>query len=224
MPEGQTQKIPLNLEWIAYEHFQQAIDNLLTVGQSAKNKASQKRVKNVIDPFSSLFIASTFAIEEPEKLVSFQDAESALRGMSNAMGNFHQNILGSLDGWVNHDAGYDLECKSRKIIAEVKNKHNTMNMSNKREVLEGLRTALRQKKGTWEAHLVQIIPRKPVRETKQIEKNLYEIDGASFYHLATGHENSIHDLFFAMCDYLSPSEQICEHCKKILVESLPPKI
>ena len=42
-------------------------------------------------------------------------------------------ILGSVDGWDNHDAGYDLECDARIILAEIKNKWNTMNSSNRRQ-------------------------------------------------------------------------------------------
>ena len=47
---------------------------------------------------------------------------SAIQGASNAMGEFHQGILGAIPGWVDHDAGYDLENEGRNIIAQVKNK------------------------------------------------------------------------------------------------------
>ncbi len=44
-----------------------------------------------------------------------------------AIGRFHQGVLGGVHGFKNHDAGYDIENKQRKIIAEIKNKYNTMN-------------------------------------------------------------------------------------------------
>ena len=65
--------------------------------------------------------------------------------MSNAIGTFHQSVLGSVEGWLNHDTGYDLENPSRKLIAEIKNKHNTMNQQNREKVISDLDTALKQK-------------------------------------------------------------------------------
>lgn len=58
---------------------------------------------------------------------------------------------------------YDLECAEKRILAEIKNKHNTMNKSNRQQVEDDLRTAISQKSGKWDAYLVLIMPRKPQR-------------------------------------------------------------
>ena len=34
---------------------------------------------------------------------------NSVTGVASAIGNFHQNVLSSVDGWVDHDAGYDPE-------------------------------------------------------------------------------------------------------------------
>ena len=75
-----------------------------------------------------------------------QLASSAMSGISSAIGNFHQEIIGSIAGFENHDAGYDVECPSRQLLAEIKNKHNTMNSTTRDRVLDNLVTAVAQKK------------------------------------------------------------------------------
>lgn len=208
--------------WISQETLDQHIDHLSKHAAAAREHAAKRRRRNVIDPFSSLVLASTLGIREPERLVGFQEVESMLRGASNALGEFHQRVLGSVKGWRNHDAGYDLECVERKILAEVKNKHNTMNAANRREVVSDLETALRQKKGHWEAYLVLIIPKTPRRYKKQLAPRLFEIDGSSFYELVTGEPNALHELLNYMLDKISPTNEIADHCRRIMKDSLPP--
>ena len=214
------------LAWISDEKLSEEIGFLQQRTQRAWKDAEERRVRNVIDPFLSLVIASVFSIQDPEKLVNIQNVESALRGLSNALGDFHQRILGSVDGWENHDAGYDLECRDRMIVAEVKNKWNTMSATTKRQVKGELGTAIRQKSGNWTGYLVFVIPRRPERDKKSLPegRNLFEIDGASFYHLVTGDPNAIHDLLDRLCDAITPSSHIADYCRRIMMDSLPPRI
>ena len=214
------------LAWISDEKLSEEIVRLQQRTRRAWEYAEERRVRNVIDPFLSLVIASVFGIQDPKELVNIQNAESALRGLSNALGDFHQRILGNVDGWENHDAGYDLECRARRIVAEVKNKWNTMNASNRYQVESDLRTAVRQKSGDWTGYLVLMIPRRPQRYKKSLPegRNLFEIDGASFYHLVTGDPNAIHDLLDKLCDVIMPSSHIAKYCRQILGNSLPPRI
>ena len=153
-----------------------------------------------------------------------QQAESAIRGMSGALGEFHQSILGSVGGWENHDALYDLKSQDRRIVAEVKNKWNTMNASNRRQVETDLEASVRSLRGDWTAYLVLVIPSKPQRYEKPIGEKVIETDGASFYHLATGYPNAIHNLFDELSEKLAPSEDIVAYCKHILSQSLPSQV
>lgn len=86
------------------------------------------------------------ASTDSESLEEFQYDHSVVRSGSNAIGEIHQSVLVSVEGWENHDSGYDLESKKDRVLAEVKNKHNTMNKPNRRVVISELKTALRQKK------------------------------------------------------------------------------
>lgn len=212
------------LSWISAESLQLHVDALQGAANRALSDSGKKRNRNVVDPFSSLLVASAFELDEAANLISLQNAESGLRGMSNALGRFHQNILASVAGWNDHDAGYDLECQERCILAEVKNKWNTMNTGNRREVERELETAIRQKSGKWNGYLVLVIPKTPVRHETQISPRVYEIDGASFYHKVTGEPNAIHDLFEHLCGVMTQSADIVEHCRTIMKKTLPPKI
>ncbi len=220
----------MSLSWIDNEILQSHIETLIESAQNSLAQAQERRHSHVVDPFSSLSIAVAAQVKDSSELNRLQDTEAALRGMSNALGAFHQGVLGSIEGWKNHDAGYDLECPSRKILAEVKNKHNTMNAATRRDVEGELNTALRQKSGSWTGYLVIIIPKKPERYERHIEgkaSGVKEIDGTSFYYLATGDPNAIHDLFDFLTEYLITNQQLPEeiatHCRAILETSLPPR-
>lgn len=212
------------LDWIDENSFDFAVQNLKHGALDALANAEKRRRKNVVDPFHTLLLASTFDVKASSNLVELQQAESAIRGMSGSLGTFHQSILGSVGGWQNHDALYDLKNEDRKIVAEVKNKWNTMNTANRRQIESDLDTSIRSLRGNWTAYLVLVIPRKPDRYRKAISKGVFETDGASFYHLATGYPNAIHDLFDALVDALAPSNEIGAYCRAILEQTLPPRI
>ena len=213
------------LSWISDSDLQAAITELTTAGQDALTQASDDQSKNKKDPFGALLIASTFQIDSSRRLEQLQQAEAALRGMSSALGYFHQHVLGAVDGWQDHDAGYDLESVSNNAVAEVKNKYNTMNSSNRQQVLSDLDTAVRQKGSGWTGYLVIIVPRGRSRYERRLKttRPVFEIDGASFYHKVTGDPNAIHDLFDVVCDQLAETDEIAEYCKQILQESIPPR-
>ena len=211
------------LSWIDETTFDQAVQTLVQRAEDARAKAEERRVKNVVDPFWTLLVASTFEVQARTDLRSLQQFESALRGMSNALGEFHQIVLGSIDGWENHDKGYDLKCSEHKIIAEVKNKWNTLNAPGKKQTVNNLSTVIHNMRDSWTAYLVQIVPKTPIRYKTTFVNNVIETDGASFYHLATGYPNAIHDLFDELSERLAPSDDIAVYCKQIMDQSFPPR-
>ena len=171
----------------------------------------------------------TNGLENKIELTNIHRRSSINSGISSAIGNFHQRILSRVDGWKNHDAGYDLENAKKKIIAEVKNKHNTMNASNREKVIEELSTALRQKGLGWRAYLVVVIPKKPERYEKKLQntarRDIREIDGASFYAMTTGEKTALRDLFDTVICSLNSVEEIPvevqKHCMEIFNQSIP---
>ena len=214
-----------SLSWIADDDLHSAVTDLIRSAHNAINLAEKRMQKNVVDPFSSLMIASTLNIDSKDNLLSIQKTLSGLSGMSNALGVFHQKILGSIQGWENHDTGFDLLNQSEKILAEVKNKHNTMNASNKEKVIADLDVAVRQKGKGWIGYLVVIIPKKPNKYKKKLNTNrpILEIDGASFYELATKTPHALHDLFTVLCNEIAGTNlpyDVKEYCMNLLNDNI----
>ena len=99
-----------------------------------------------------------------------------------------------------------------------------MNSSNKQKVVDDLKTAIRQKRGGWNAYLVLIIPKNPNRFKRKLANNIFEVDGASFYELATGRPNAIYELFEYLLNALDIDTQIREYCQTVANDCLPPPI
>lgn len=214
------------LNWISDQALDGAISKFRDSATRALEQSARRQQRNVVDPFSSLLIASTFGVNSRDELLRLQNSNSALNGMANALGHFHQEVLGEIQGWVNHDAGYDLECTDKRILAEIKNKHNTMNASNREKVIDDLDTAVRQKGRGWNGYLVIIVPRNPARYETRISPNrpVFELDGASFYHKAADDPNALHNLFDILCDELTVSQEISDYCRQVMAASIPPRI
>lgn len=215
-----------SLSWISEEDLDGAISTLISNSNAARVEAGKRMLSNVVDPFSSLLLASTLEIDSGNALRNIQESFGGISGMFNAIGLFHQALLGSVEGWKNHDAGYDLESTSRCLVAEVKNKHNTMNGGKKRSTIHDLETAVQQKGRGWEAWLVIIVPKKPKRCRKKVGNRVFELDGATAYAEITGEESAIHDLLDIMYEKLGKtdvpiSDSIRTYCDVVLKNSIP---
>lgn len=57
------------LAWISETAFESAFQDLRRSAQDALNHADKRRQKNVVDPFLTLLLSSTFAIENSSELV-----------------------------------------------------------------------------------------------------------------------------------------------------------
>jgi len=165
---------------------------------------------NVIDPFSAIFDCSTQDISYKD-WVEQEKHRQIQKTLQNAVGYFHQNILGSVKGWSNpgHGGGYDVENLDKKIIAEIKNKHNTMNSGSATAVYDKMVGFLQKSKKGFTAYLVIIVPRSPIKFIKPfgslskgtrtpIRKDLLTIDGSSFYEMVTGDKNALRLLYEAL--------------------------
>ena len=102
------------LSWLSDAALLSAVNELKTRASRAKEKAGERMVGNRIGPFASLVIAHTYRVGTREELQILQESALAQSSISSAVGHFHQQILGSINGWTNHDAGYDLENQQAK--------------------------------------------------------------------------------------------------------------
>ena len=209
------------LDWISDEDLERAIRQIREQAVNSYAQAGKRMVDNVIDPFSAAIIASTVGPNTVTDLISIQQMSSALRGMSNSLGYFHQSVLGSVAGWINHDTGYDLENHNQRIIAEVKNKHNTLSGGKIASTVQDLEKWVQAKGRDWIAYLVIVIPKRPERYRKQKSRRVYEIDGASFYEMVTGSETALQDLFNVSVEMLGLSPSFTSYCREVFEKGLP---
>ncbi|MDQ3506950.1 MAG: Eco47II family restriction endonuclease [Actinomycetota bacterium] len=202
----------MNLPFISDSDFLEAVRRLVKAVEDGRVKADSDPYRNGIDPFSSLVDAAHQNIS-PREWLEQEKARQAQKSLQNAIGAFHQNILGSMPGW--RDAGYagsfDVENSSRGIIAEVKNKHNTMNATGARGVYATLAEHLDGDKSGFMAYLVQIIPKTPTpydemfasHRSTPLREDIRRIDGKSFYALASGDPDAVQKIYEAMPEMLS---------------------
>lgn len=158
--------------------------------------------RNIVDPFSLIFETS-FVDVSIEDWLKVEAQRQVQKRLSNAVGDFHQLILGSCDGWENlgtgHESGVDLRSNDGSIYAEIKNKYNTIKGSSKIDVLQNLITlANTHKKST--VYMVWIIMERPVSLEKNWVVNEIShprvklISGNRFYSLVTGVEDALQQL------------------------------
>lgn len=198
------------LSFINDQKLENIVREVIQKGQDAQLKTNF--CKNVIDPFSILFELSSFSIS-PKQWLENEKIRQAQKTLSNHIGSFHQNILGAIDGWsvLNTGGIVDVISLDRKIIAEVKNKHNTVKGSDKSGMYYRLEDLVMRKGHTYKnytAYYVEIIPNKPMKYDVcftpsdsrtgakcPINPLIRKIDGYSFYALATGVEDALYQLF-----------------------------
>ena len=208
------------LSFISDQDLEKEVSAILTTAANALKKASTKFEKNVIDPFSVMFEMAGFDINEVEVWEVSEKARQSQKTLSNAFGTFHQNILGHISGWENLGIGHsaDLECTDRKIIAEVKNKYNTVTGAQLSDVYDHLEKLVMPKVSKYKgytAYYVETIPRpkksqsqkynipfvpsdKQTETSKPVNDLIRKIDGPSFYELVTGVHNALEQLYDAL--------------------------
>jgi len=210
------------LDFISDEQLIYHTRKLVDAAKHAEVIVEKNPYKNVIDPFSALIDAARQNISL-ETWMTQEKARQIQKSFQNAIGEFHQQILGSINGWSNSGKGgsYDVINEDKKIIAEVKNKYNTMNSSSALNAYDKMAHWLDYGKDGYEAFIVEIVPENPrpysipftpsERKVKrQTRENLRRIDGRSFYALATGMPDAIDLLYAALPSVLNDILGIAE--------------
>ncbi|MEQ1739028.1 MAG: Eco47II family restriction endonuclease [Methyloglobulus sp.] len=203
------------LSFIADDVLEKEVQHLLSIAIQAKAKSELSFTRNVIDPFAVLFEMSGFDVDEIvwEKGEKNRQIQKTLQ---NHVGAFHQRILGFVDGWRDTGTGgvVDLVSEKHRIIAEVKNKYNTVKGSDKVKIYDQLEmqvmTKGHQYKG-FTAYYVEVIPQAGQRYNKEFIPSdsaqgqqrkanplIRQIDGYSFYGLVTGVPDALSQLFAAL--------------------------
>jgi Eco47II restriction endonuclease len=208
------------LSWISDKNLITTIEQILQKAKDAKNKSSNSFGKNVIDPFSALFEISGFEFDYNTWHES-ETARQAQKTLQNHIGDFHQKILGYCNGWENLETGsvIDIVNKKSRIVAEIKNKYNTLSGGKLADLYYSMENLVMNKNSIYKgftSYYVTIIPKRPIRQNAPFTPSdkakgskcssnplIREIDGASFYSLATGKNDALQELFDIMPPLIS---------------------
>lgn len=169
--------------------------------------------KETIDQFKTLFdiYSNRFSLND---WIKFEIPRQHDKTASNRVGDFHQNLLGCVDGWVNlgrgHPSGMDLKKEDNSIWIELKNKYNTMNSSSLRDTrfkCEELAEKFPNAKIYW-AYIVSPSYESFDKTWKytdnkenvvhEVNENIRNIAGEQVYRLVTGDETAFKQLFDAL--------------------------
>ena len=202
------------LSWIADEKIKACVREVLVKGFEGIQKADKNIFRNGVDPFSALFDAACHNISL-ETWMTFERRRQSQKTLQNALGGFHQQVLSKVEGWHIPDENFvDLVCESRKIVVEVKNKHNTVKKSDLKSIYDELQQAVMHKTSRYRGYTgyyVTVIPDSHVRfnrtfippdnatrTLKASNELIREVDGFSFYALVTEQENALQGLYRAL--------------------------
>lgn len=220
--------------FITDEDLTEAVSKVLAKAERAARKADEEFEKNVLDPFAALF-SLTYNDITLEEWNEQERERQTQKSIQNAIGEFHQDLLGRFNGWQDPGRGgsVDLVNDELKIIAEIKNKHNTMNSSSATETYHKLANHLRYDRKGYTAYLVQIIPKSardynvawsPNLATIALREDIRRIDGESFYDLASGEKGTLERIYKALPEIVAsvlnkPSidPTILEQCNKLFL-------
>lgn len=181
------------------------VKRVIDLAKGTLIKKEKQFYKNSVDPFSAVFDAMWQNITLDEWLKQEKSRQNQ-KTLQNALGDFHQAILGSFNGWEDMGRGkvFDLKNSEKKIIAEVKNKFNTTKGNHKVVIYDDLNVQLKKDYKEYTAYYVEVIPQNKKiynklfipsdnKTHKQRQKNEFirQIDGKSFYELATGDPDAL---------------------------------
>lgn len=206
-------QIKYSLNFISDNDFDHVVSELFDKAISAKEKMDDKKFhERVIDPLSSLIEISAFDLSYDD----WQKGETRRqlqKTLTNAIGGFHQKLLGKVRGWedLGTGGGVDLVNEERKIIAEIKNKYNTVSFGKEKDIYDELEDLVMPKASKYKdftAYYVKIIPSKPERyninftppdkvtgKRKPDNPLIRVIDGYSFYNLVTDRGDAYEAVF-----------------------------
>lgn len=200
------------LSFINDEVLEKAVKHVLNNFNKAVEETNIH--KNSLDPFSA-FLEASFSNDSFGHWSQKEKQRQAQKTFQNAIGDFHQMVLGGTNGWedMGKGGGLDVVCKEKKIVAEIKNKHNTMNAGNAVDVYDKIADMLsRDPYHDYTGYCVKIIPKSKKgilpkefapsdskTQRKRVKNpRILQIDGKRFYALAADDEDALEKVFDAL--------------------------
>jgi hypothetical protein len=192
-------------------------DKLKKILQHRIVKAYEDRViktkdihRNTLDPFSAVLDAKLLNKDIQSWISDVEIPRQNQKSVQNALGSIHQEILGTVENWDDLKTGgvVDLKNDSKKIIAEIKNKHNTTKGNHKKEVYDDLESLINGDYKGYTGYYVEILPKNGKiyneeftpsdnvsKKRRPSNQKIKIIDGKSFYALVTGKDDALEQFY-----------------------------
>ena len=193
------------LDWIDEEKLYEITKHAFS---EVIKKAEQAKLQAPPDPFTIVVQAVIFN-QSAESMMAFEKLRAINKSISNAVGNWHQAVLGLADGWENlGSAGGVVDLMVREtpdakpMAVECKNRFNTIKGSDEKNMWDKLDNLARANGAT--SYIVQIVPKKPERydrpwkvSGRPVRENVRCCDGATAYARAFKREKALEELYAA---------------------------
>ncbi len=209
------------LSYISDNDLENAVQKVINCIRQAQARPDTSLYKNVIDPFSAIFDGVVDGISF-EDWLKREKVRQVQKTVQNAIGEFHQEVIGSIPGWQNLGTGnlVDVCNTNLNIIAEIKNKHNTVKGSDRIVIYDDLLHALGMPNyQNFIAYYVEVVPQKDKKKLiynrpftpadkktgtrRPPNQNIIIIKGQDFYDMDTGIPGALSMLFDILPEVIS---------------------
>lgn len=214
------------------EEVQKVIDNYPDVNQAPPTPSDiLKNYKHGIDEFKAMFDMCVNQMD----LNNWTKAEKIRQDgkvIENKMGEFHQQLLGHVDGWIDlgigDDSHVDLKNEDETIFIELKNKKNTVNADSSAQVRSKLENIAKnnEKATCYWAYIIQGNYKSEdkvwVKKGFTTNERIRRISCDKVYELITGDPSALEKTYDALpkaiADILGISINFSEQDQKLLSE------
>lgn len=188
--------------------FEEVVSKLINVYEEKKYAFTVQRFyENQVDPIKFLFDSKQFGQSDEEKIKA-EISRKIDKSVTNAIGEFHENMLGKINGYKNYSVGhgFDIKADDNSLYADIKNKYNTVKGSNLPDLYRDLIRYVdssdnKDAKGYW----VQMISNGSSFNENWVipshnlsDPRIFRCSGDKFYELLTGDSEA----FFKVCNAL----------------------
>lgn len=191
---------------------------------NARNNKDRDIYRNTLDCFSGVFEASVLGITMDEWMELERHRQNQ-KTMQNSIGLLHQCAMGTIEGVTDlgHGNVLDIRCDEKKIVAEIRNKHNTTKGNYRTKIYEDIEKVLKNNPG-YTGYYVEILtskgkkfnntftpsensdnnssavlPSDKKKKKKVVKKTenakIRHIDIRSFYELLCGNDDAVKELY-----------------------------
>jgi len=191
------------VDFVSDEHFEKCVKHVCNAYSNFYKIINKESLqKHGADPFKMVFDMMNLDLNY-ESWLPKEKARQDDKTVNNTIGEFHQLLLGGVDGWtdlgIGDDTHLDLKKDDNSAFIEIKNKENTVNGSSQHKLRERLEEAHDENPDAicyW-AYLVSENGKVhdriwwPYTNARERNENIRRLSGKRIYGLVTGDDNNL---------------------------------